>query len=184
MRHDPYQSPWRWVSLGSLLVFLIVIIAVGIASTTHSEPSSSSSSSITTRDPSNASPTTEWADNDKFTEVMYKFVEAYNLPTSSRRNVILRSLSTAEGYEMVMRDPQNLSSAEKAATGITVEVVSESTSVQVEPFDDDPNSISAYVQATVRIVRGGQTLRTVRLPGQTTSWIKQSGQWKFAHLET
>jgi hypothetical protein len=84
---------------------------------------------------------------------------------------------------MVYRNPNSMSTAEKAAGNIIVKVVPGDSQIQIEPFEDDTNAVSAYVEAMVRIERDGAVLNTLRLPAQTTSWVKQSEGWKFAFIQ-
>jgi hypothetical protein len=122
-------------------------------------------------------------DDPKLVNAVFAFVEAYNLPTSEKRNEALKRLSTPEGYQMVYRDTSNLSDAEKAAAGIVVTVAREDSSLQVESFEDGTDAVSVHVLATVRLSRDEQIIDTLRLPGLTTSWVKQAGTWKLAFVQ-
>lgn len=173
MNDNPYSSTWRRVVLFLVLANLAALIVWGAVRTGQglvSTPTKPTSTIQTGVDPA-------------LITVIYSFVEAYNLPASEHRNQLLKKLSTAEGYGMVYRDPSSMSTAEKAAGNIIVTAVPGDTSIQVEPFDDDPNAVSAYVLAMVRIERDGTVLNTLRLPAQTTSWVKELGGWKFAYIQ-
>lgn len=186
MHDNPYSSKWRRVGLGLVLTLLAALIVWGAVRTGQghsSTPTKTTSTIASTAAPTTTGSTILTDTDPALITVIHSFVEAYNLPASNHRNQLLKKLSTAEGYGMVYRDPSSMSTAEKAAGNIIVTAVPGDTSIQVEPFDDDSNVVSAYVQAMVRIERDGVVLNTLRLPAQTTSWVKESGGWKFAFIQ-
>ncbi len=123
--------------------------------------------------------------DEALVKAVYAFEAAYNMPATDARNETLKGLTTPEGYLDVYRDPATMSSAEKSAGNIEIEVMTgEPQDVQVEPFDDDPNAVSVSSNLTIRVIRHGDTLRTVDLPPRLTSWIKLDSGWKMAHLQT
>lgn len=186
MRHDPYHSPWRRVAFVLGLTLLTALIVWGVVRTGQgavSTPPKPMPTATSTGAPAPTGPAVQTSTDPALIAAIYSFVEAYNLPASDHRNQLLKKLSTAEGYGMVYRDPSSMSTAEKAAGNIIVRAVPGDTSIQVEPFDDDTSAVSVYVLAMVRIERDGAVLNTLRLPAQTTSWVKESGGWKFAFIQ-
>ena len=185
MRHDPYSSPWRRIVVALAIAALATVIVAGVV-TVGQRDASPSTPRPTATAPSTSHATeapVQPATDKSLVDAVYAFVEAYNLPASQHRNELLKKLSTTEGYGMVFRNPATQSAAEKAAGDITISAVRDSSSIQVEPFDDDPSAASVYAEVTVRIIRDGKILQTVGLPAQTTSWVRQADGWKFAFLQ-
>jgi hypothetical protein len=184
MRHDPYSSPWRKLVLVLAFTALAAVIVAGVVTVGQrdSSPSTATSTATPSTQPVAKAPVQPVADKP-LTDAVYAFVEAYNLPASKHRNELLKKLSTTEGYSMVFRDPATQSAAEKAAGDITISAVRDSSSIQIEPFDDDSSAASVYAEVTVQIIRDGKIIQTVGLPAQTTSWVKQTDGWKFAFLQ-
>ena len=185
MRHNPYRSPWRSVFVLLALAALAALIVAGVVASSRTNtpvsqatPTTAGQSSAVV-EPETNPPT----DDPKLVNAVFAFVEAYNLPTSNERNEALRRLSTPEGYQMVYRDPSNLSDAEKAAAGMVVTVVREDSSLQVESFEDGTDAVSVHVIATIRMSRDDRIIDTVDLPGQTSSWVKQGDTWKIAFVQ-
>ena len=185
MRHDPYHSRWRGVFVLLALAALAALIVAGVAATSRlNTPAPQASPAVTEPSSVAAEPDVNPpTDDPKLVNAVIAFVEAYNLPTSDKRNEALKRLATPEGYQMVYRDTSNLSDAEKAADGIVVTVAREETSLQVESFEVGPDAVSGHVLATVRLSRDERIIDTLRLPGQTTSWVKQAGTWKLAFVQ-
>ena len=187
MRHDAYSSAWRRVAFASILLFLTGLIVwgmKGIERTTDQSPQPTSQATEV------ASPTTTPSETDirsstdpALLSAVYSFVEAYNLPTSDHRNELLEKLSTTEGYAMVYRSTDDRSTTEQAAGDVSIAVVRDDASVQIEPFDDDSGAVSVYAEPTIRVIRDGTIIRTVRLPALITSWVKESNGWKFAYIQ-
>ncbi len=148
--------------------------------TRSSETPSSSTTQETSEDVTDATEVDE-----ALVKAVYAFEAAYNMPATNERNETLKALTTPEGYLEVYRDPATMSAAEKSAGNIVIEVMTgEPQDVQVEPFEDDPNAVSVSSNLTIRVVRDGDTLRTVDLPPRVTSWIKLVNGWKMVHLQT
>lgn len=184
MRHDPYHSPWRRVIAGLAVVALAAIIVVGVATLGHRDASPPTSDPTTTSTPQATGVVDRPKPDASLNNAVFAFVEAYNLPASAHRNELLKKLTTPAGYGMVYRNPDGQSAAEKAAGDITITSVRDSSSIQIEPFEDDSSAASVYSEVTVRIIRDGKILSTIRLPAQTTSWVKQADGWKLAFLQT
>ncbi len=185
MRHDPYHSPWREIFVGLGLIALVVVITAGVMMAGQRNDTPPAPTPVPTVSQASPSPEPESPKEDDaaLTDVVYSFVEAYNLPASPRRNELLKKLSTPEGYAMVYRDPASQSSAEKAAGNIVVSVVRNESSVQVESFEDETEAVSVYAETTIRIVRDGTVINTTKTPGLITSWVKGSSGWRFAYIQ-
>lgn len=187
MRHDAYSSPWRRVAFASVLLILTGLIVWGLEGF---EQAIDQSPQPTSQPTQVASPTTTPSETDirssadpALLSAVYSFVEAYNLPTSDHRNELLEKLSTTDGYAMVYRSTDDLSTAEQAAGDVSIAVVRDDASVQIEPFDDDSGAVSVYAETTIRVIRDGAIIRTVRLPALVTSWVKEPNGWKFAFIQ-
>lgn len=169
---------WRRIIVVAIPLVLIGLIAWGLLQPSRSKsakPSPTVSSATTNRTISD--------EESNLIDAVYRFEEAYSLPTSSSRNEKLQQLTTPEGYHFVYRDPASASQAEKnsGVTKIEVQPGSESI-VQAEPFDKRWSAASVYSKVTVRIYRDNSSVLTT-LPPSITSWVRESSGWKLAYIQ-
>ena len=171
----------RWLPV-CVALLAVVLIVWGLMDFPKSHPSAPPiTPTVTTSTPSSS---TSGAQVDSvFVARVYDFVAAYELPASDHRNQLLQALSSADGYTQVYRDPKSASAAEIAAGNIQIAVVSDQSTIQVNPFDGTTDAVSVVVNATIRTTTSSGYSTTLSIPQLIMSWVRTDGVWQFAYLQ-